>query len=185
MKSDEIDDAIERVIRQIMRTEPRAGLRARVMGQLSTPGRPRVFTQPRLAVAAVFVACVVAGLFVRDYTRSGEQPVRNPDVAVVTPPAPPVVTPPAAAPVPETPARRTAPPSVVARSRVTALEDRVVSATSLEETDLTVSIAPMTPLVAIDAPPLADSPVSITEIAIRPLEVMDPVRVDLLSSMPR
>ena len=39
MKRDEIDDAIDAVVRQIMRTEPPAGLRARVMGQLSAPDR--------------------------------------------------------------------------------------------------------------------------------------------------
>ena len=64
MKGDRLDDAIDAVVRDIMRTEPPAGLRARVMGQLSRPERRVWLTVPRLAAAAVFAVCVVAGLVV-------------------------------------------------------------------------------------------------------------------------
>jgi len=185
VKRDEIDEAIDAVVRQIMRTEPPAGLRARVMGQLSAPERARLFTMPRLAVAAVFAVCVVAGLIMQDRARSGGEPRRAADVAAAAPAPPAIVAPPNPGLPPALPAPRSTPAPVVARSRVPPLEDRVVSATSVEETALTVSVAPLRPMPTIDAAPLTDSPVRITAIAIRPLELMDPVRVDPLPSTPR
>jgi hypothetical protein len=50
-----IDDAIDRAVRDIMRRDPPAGLRGRVLSRVDLPGR-RVVTWPRAAVAATAVA---------------------------------------------------------------------------------------------------------------------------------
>jgi hypothetical protein len=184
VKGDEIDEAIDAVVRQIMRTEPPAGLRARVMGQLSAPARRPVLTLPRLAMTTAFAVCVVVGFVV---TRDGRAPVAEPaGTAAVASHATPL--PPTAAPVP--PQRQQNMPRLVTAARPASLptrpseEERLVSAMSIEEPALAVAIAPLRPMTVITATPLESSPVRITELAIPPLE-MDPVRVDPLPSPPR
>jgi len=185
VKGDELDDAIDAVVREIMRTEPPAGLRARVMGQLSQPERRVFLTMPRLsAAAAVFAVCVLIGLVVtRDGASPSVEPTRTGDVASSVARATD-----AARPVPEPP--QSTAPRVIAQSRgarrlpTTPDDERVVSAMSLDEPAPAVAIAPLRPMPATTAAPIESEPVLMPEIAIHPL-AMDPVRVDLLPSPPR
>jgi hypothetical protein len=62
--------------------------------------------------------------------------------------------------------------------------DRLVSATSLVDSDRSVTIAPLDPLRAIAAAPVESDPLRMDAIVIPPLQ-MDPVRIDPLSSTPR
>ena len=184
MKGDEIDEAIDAVVRRIMRTEPPAGLRARVMGQLSAPARRPVLTRPRLAMTTAFAVCVIVGFVVtRDHRAPVVEPAHTAPVASHVAPLPP-----AAAPVPQQ--RQQNRPRLVTAARPASLptrrleEERLVSAMSIDEPALAVAIAPLRPMTVITATPLESSPVRITELAIHPLE-MDPVRVDPLPSPPR
>lgn len=56
-----IDDAIDRAVRDIVRRDPPAGLRARVRSRLAAPTR-RVLTWPRLAVATAAAAMLVTAI---------------------------------------------------------------------------------------------------------------------------
>ena len=98
-----IDDAIDRAVRDIMRAEPRAGLRGRVLTEIERPSR-RVPFRPAFAAAALLaVAAVVVAVLLRP------APLSAPDstAARQEQPAPP----PAPAPVVQTPT--VAPPTVV------------------------------------------------------------------------
>jgi hypothetical protein len=185
MKGDRLEEAIDAVVRDIMRTEPPAGLRARVMGQLSTPQRRVWLTAPRLAAAAVFAVCVVAGLVVtRERSLAPIQSART--VAVVPEVARATATLAARPPQPQP-----GPDPAVGRSpgarRLTATppdDERVVSAMSIDEPPLAVAIAPLQTMPAITAVPIASFPVQVEETALRPLAI-EPVRIDPLPSPPR
>jgi hypothetical protein len=69
----DIDEAIDRAVRDIMGAEPRAGLRARVLGRLTRPERPW-FTFPQLAAAAALIAIVIVGTTVLLRNRDGAVP---------------------------------------------------------------------------------------------------------------
>jgi hypothetical protein len=185
MNGDRLDEAIDAVVREIMRTEPPAGLRARVMGQLSRPERRVLLTMPRLAAAAVFAVCLVAGLLVtRDRTVPPVETARTASVA----PEVARATAPVVAPVPKS---QGAASRSVARSqgggRLMATppdDERVVSAMSIDESTLGVAIAPLQTMPAITAVPIESAPVRIEETAVHPL-AMEPVRIDPLPSPPR
>ncbi|MEO7271903.1 MAG: hypothetical protein ABIX28_17865, partial [Vicinamibacterales bacterium] len=186
------------VVRQIMRTEPPAGLRARVMSQLAAPRRQAVLTMPRLAAGMAFAVCLMAGFVVtRDRTAPSVEPVRTVAVAsgVTAPPAAAVPASPAVTPAPAAVALAAEPrqgdaplaflvSQTVSRSALPVEDERLVSAMSIDEAPLAVAIGPLRPIPAIMTAPLESSPVLIKEIAIHPLE-MDPVRVDPLPSPPR
>jgi hypothetical protein len=185
VSGDELDDAIDTVVREIMGAEPPAGLRQRVFRRLSEPDRRRL-TAPRLAFVAALALCVAIGAVVarRSHTTppvrvaSTSAPVRQID--------PPPVT---------TPSRGSEPVTIAARHprhAVTVIrpgrgrepEDRMVSATSLAEADTTVVIAPLDPIRKIETEPMGSEVVHIDEITVAPLQ-MERVRVDPLSSPPR
>jgi len=191
VNGDEIDDAIDTVVRQIMRTEPPAGLRARVMSQLAAPERRSGLTMPRLAAAAAFAVCLVVGFVAtRDRTAPIAEPVRTVEVASAAAPSPSAVTPAPTAMPPVTAPRRQGPPAAmlaarsVNRSMLPSDDERIVSAMSIDESPLAVAIAPLRPMAAITAAPLESSLVRIKDIAIHPLE-MEPVHVDPSPSTPR
>ncbi|MEO7272000.1 MAG: hypothetical protein ABIX28_25385, partial [Vicinamibacterales bacterium] len=159
MNGDEIDDAIDAVVRQIMRTEPPAGLRARVMNQLGAPGRRSVLTMPRLAAGMAFAVCLMAGFVVtRDRTAPSVEPVRTTVASRVT--APPAAAVPASPPVTPAPAAvaLAAEPrqgdaalaflvsQTVSRSALPMEDERLVSAMSIGEAPLAVAIAPLRPM---------------------------------------
>jgi hypothetical protein len=68
----EMDDAIDRAVREIMSVEPRAGLRGRVLAELQSRGAERLFF-PRLAGAAAVLAVGIFVLFI--WSRPSPDPV--------------------------------------------------------------------------------------------------------------
>lgn len=89
----DIDDAIDRAVRDIMSVEPQAGLRGRVLERIERPGA-RLFALPRLAGAGALAAiALISFLLVRPVP-----PPEQPELATNTVPAPV----PDAGPPPET-----------------------------------------------------------------------------------
>jgi hypothetical protein len=185
-----LDDAIDTVVREIMRAEPPAGLRERVLRQLSgrsNEERRPLLTAPRLAfVAALALFVVAVGVFVARRSKT------TPPMQVASLPArvDHVDRAPAAKP-----SRSSEPVTMVARHprpsdafvrarRGRASEDRMVSATSLTDADSTVVITPLDPIRRIETEPMADQVVQIDQVSVAPLQ-MERVRIDPLSSTPR
>jgi hypothetical protein len=98
----DIDNAIDRAVRDIMHAEPRAGFRGRVLGRLRATGRGEGswLTPPRVAAAMAVLAIAIAiGALLR--THDPQAPANTPVVAQKEPPVPTdvrPVTPPAPAP---------------------------------------------------------------------------------------
>ena len=185
MKGDRLEEAIDAVVRDIMRTEPPAGLRARVMGQLSAPQRRVWLTAPRLAAAAVFAVCVVAGLVVtRERSLAPIQSART--VAVVPEVARATATLAARPPQPQP-----GPDPAVGRSpgaRPAHGHSARRRAGRLGDVDRRAPAGGRHRAAADDARdhrrPIATFPVQVEETALRPL-AMEPVRIDPLPSPPR
>ena len=188
MSGDELDDAIDAAVRDIMRAEGPPGLRQRVLRRLAAPEPRRFAAVPRLAVvAAVVVAVAIGALVARrgpaapatriaSAPRSAPGPARPNETASVTGTA-------AAnrpAPVPNPVASRT----VADRHARSAPADRLVSATSLVDTDSSVTITPLDPMRTIAAAPVESDPLHMEAIVIPPLQT-ESVRIDPLSSTPR
>jgi hypothetical protein len=122
MRSDrEIDDAIDRAVRDIMSTEPPAGLRGRVLGRLEDPASFTAsgktsswFTLPRFAAGMALLAVAIATVSLLRSDRAAA-PAGTPVVAQnqPAPPAPSDVRPvdPAPVPVPAPAAEPTTPPA--------------------------------------------------------------------------
>jgi hypothetical protein len=190
VNGDEFDRAIDAAVRAILDAEPPAGLRQRVLRQL-TGGDTRVwFTVPRVVAVAVAVLCVLAAGFVTltmNRTRTGP----STQVATTAPPTRPSE--------PSTPVAtpgRPADSSLVAHqhrtSRGTGIgggpsgpTERIVAATSIEENESTVSISALDPLREIEQSPIRSEVVQMDEIAIAPLDQLQPVRIEPLSPTPR
>jgi hypothetical protein len=191
VKGDEIDDAIDAVVRQIMGTEPPAGLRARVLNQLAAPTRRSVATMPRLAAAAAFAVCLIGGFLV---TRDRPAPIAEPGhraglATGVTPSPSAIAQAPAAGAGVAEPRRRDASRVLLAshpanRSMLPSDDERLVSAMSIDDVPLAVAIAPLQPMPAITATPLESSLVRIKDITIHPLRI-EPVEIDPPPSTPR
>ena len=64
MSGDKLDDAIDGAVREIMGTEPPAGLRQRVIRRLAEPERRARFAVPRLAFLAAVLLAVAVGAVV-------------------------------------------------------------------------------------------------------------------------
>jgi hypothetical protein len=120
----DLDEAIDRAVREIMSSEPRAGLRGRVLERLERAGSNWI-TVPRLAAAAALVTIVLAGLLL---SRPRPADVEPPTLAKSQPqPHAPDITPqvtPRPVPVPaetKQPAQaRAARPTFPPRGRVSA-----------------------------------------------------------------
>ena len=92
------DDAIDRAVRDLVRRDPPAGLRGRVLARLHEPPR-RMPLWPGLAIASAALAIVAFGELVRRGT--SEPPARVPHAETTTTSAPvvePITTAPANAP---------------------------------------------------------------------------------------
>ena len=190
MSGDRLDDAIDGAVREIMGTEPPAGLRQRVIRRLAEPERRAWFAVPRLAFVAAVLLAVAAGAFVMLTMNRGRtaEPI---EVAVAPQPSGPAVPAVAAPEVTQNSPSRIAAPAI--RPPVAALrerrareqDERIVSATSLTDPDGAVVIAPLDPLRKIDPAPVESEVVQMDDIAIAPLRQMEPVRIEPLSSTPR
>jgi len=190
VSGDELDRAIDDAVRGIMGAEPASDLRQRVVRRLEEP-EPRVwFTVPRLAVVAVAVLCVAVGVFVM-LTMYRDRFVPPTEIASSPQPARP--SEPSAAPrVPD----QSTPPSNAARSgsgsagtargaRSRRQDDRIVAATSLTEAESIVAISLLDPLQKIDPEPVKSDTVRMDAIAIAPLQQIELVTMEPLSSTPR
>jgi hypothetical protein len=170
-----IDDAIDRAVRDIMRRDPPAGFRGRVLSRLDAPSR-RTLLWPALATAGALAAVVLAVLVLRDAPPTPSQ--AGPQVAEHQPtPAPPRtddarpvadVT----LPAPEPPARR-APRAAPLRTATFGPRDGRVAAASLPLTAPAAATEPVIPPPA-DAEPDAALP---PPIVIRPLSAPGPIEV--------
>jgi hypothetical protein len=185
---DELDDAIDAAVRDIMRAEPSAGLRQRVLRGIATPDGTGWLGAPRLMLAAgvaLSITLAVTVLFL--WTREAPSPqVASRTPAVVRPqvePAAPASL--SGGPEPRvTPAATRATASALPGRPENAPADRMVSATSLVDADDTVVIAPLDTMEAIDAIRVEPSRVQVDEIQIAPLRI-EPLRLDPLSQTPR
>jgi hypothetical protein len=139
----QLDDAIDRAVRDLMSAEPRPDLRARVLAELEgTPARPAFW--PRLAFGGAVVALaaiLVALLLPRPAERTDDARIasmRPPSTAAQTAPTP---TPPAPerGPASASSVNRTdrpAPaPDVFVPRRQRADDDRVIRAASIDTVD--------------------------------------------------
>jgi hypothetical protein len=111
----EIDDAIDRAVREIMSVEPRAGLRGRVLAVLESGGAGRM-SFPRLAGAAAALAVGILVFFI--WSRPSPDPVRPATMAGNEPAdaaAPPRAPSPVPAGVPESLSGQTLEPAPSAR----------------------------------------------------------------------
>ena len=170
-----IDDAIDRAVREIMDVEPSAGLRRRVLDRLEHP-QSAWLTMPRLAAAAALVAIVFAAVLFR----AGAPEPTVPSTVARVDPKPPVV---------ETgPAPRHSGPEVVDVPPVSSTPREkslifpapgTVAATSLAG-DVNVAAEPLEPIAPImlgDAEPsgIAPKPIAIEPLNIAPITIA-PIR---------
>ena len=190
MSGDKLDDAIDGAVREIMGTEPPAGLRQRVIRSLAEPERRARFAVPRLAFLTAVLLAVAVGAFVMLSMNHGR--TTAPIEVAVAPqpsgPAGPAVAAPSVTQNTPSPidARATRPlVAAVRERRARGQDERSVAASSRPDADSTVVISPLDPLRRIDQAPLQSEVVQMDEIAIAPLQQMEPVRIEPLSSTPR
>jgi hypothetical protein len=189
VSGDELDDAIDEVVRDIMRAEPPAGLRQRVFRRLSEPERRPFFRAPVLALVGALTLCLAVGaLIVRRSQPAPAGPVGSVQVASAPGPARQMD------PATVTTARSGRPAAIATRRPPSAAlvkphnarepDEGMVLATSLADADNTVVIAPLDAIRKIETEPMGAEVVQIDQITVAPLQ-MERVRVDPLSSPPR
>ena len=95
-----IDDAIDQAVRDIMRAEPPAGLRGRVLTEIERPSRRFQFRPAFAGAALLAVAAVLVAVLLRPAPSSAPESIaaRQDQPAPVPSPVPDVKTPPAAPP---------------------------------------------------------------------------------------
>jgi hypothetical protein len=169
-----VDEAIDRAVRDLMRREPPAGFRARVLSRLEAPAR-RIAFWPSLAAAAGMVVIAAIGINLRE-ARVDEAPEAAP--AVVSPSAAPPPLP-EAAPHAQSgasavgPAARRTPRAEPIRTATFPPPDGRVSATSLPPTHSDPAEA--MPSLVLDETELSlPSPSSIE---VRPLTTPQPIEI--------
>jgi hypothetical protein len=184
-----IDDAIDRAVRDLVRHDPPAGFRRRVLSRLDSPAR-RTFFWPGLATAAAALAVVTMVVTMRDEPGG---PTPAPQQTAVSEPAPsPAVVPtaPSQGRVTEQvapPRSRRAPENEPVRMATFGPPDGRVSAASLKEAALPVAggadeavpesfTMPAPPPIAVGAieppPPLAIPPIVVVPIQIPRMQLM-------------
>lgn len=187
----EIDDAIDRAVRDIMSAEPRAGFRGRVLGRLQERGpstgsgqalatssghTTSWFTLPRFAAAMALLAMVIAiAALLR--TTGPQVPASAPAVAQREPADAPAVRPPTPhVAVPVEP--QSAPAPRRERPRVTFPPKGVVAAASVADPETTTRSAepvPAGPSAGSEPSGLMLSPIVIAPLIIEPI-VIRPIR---------
>ena len=187
----EIDDAIDRAVRDIMSAEPRAGFRGRVLGRLDERGpstrsgqalstssgqAASWFSLPRFAAAMALLAMAIAiAALLR--TADSQVPPGAPAVAQKEPAAAPevrAVTPDAAVPV----ERQSAPAPRRERPRVVFPPKGVVAAASVADPESTTRAAqpvPAGPSGGSDPSALMPAPIVIAPLIVEPI-VIRPIR---------
>ena len=177
----EIDDAIDRAVRDIMNADPRTGFRGRVLGRLEQPASatsPSWFTLPRFAaaMAVLAMAVAIAALF---RTNGTVAPAEPPVIAQKQLPAPVEVRPvPSDHPAPVE--QRTKTPAVRPRRDQPAVKfppQGVVTAASVPDPAATTPAvrpdpavpAAGTELIIVTPVPLVIAPLIIPPIVIPPI----------------
>jgi hypothetical protein len=182
----QLDDAIDRAVREMMNVEPRGDLRARVLAELGGPPA-RAALWPRLAFATVALVATVAVL-----TTTVRRPSDHPHVPRVatsqpstTPALEPVLPPPPSNDV-TSPAPRTGTTPSKGRDsrhsntgsaeRLPAGANRLIQAASIDTIDATHGepVRPIDPigvanLRPISQPEIVITPITVEQIAITPL----------------
>lgn len=162
----DLDDVIDRTVRDMTSADPLPGFDRRVMRRLEQPAR-RPLAWPRLAVAgaAVLATIIVIAIALRDGSNSERSPLgpqQPPAVATGTPDAPPPV-------IPAVPTAASPKPSTVHGPRTAASGmargARVVIAASIEEP----AEPPIAMLAALDPP----SALAVQQIEQRPVNMPD------------
>jgi hypothetical protein len=176
MPSDEqLDDAIDRAVREMMDVDPPAGLRARVLARLDAPGHP--WRPARLLAGAAAVAIALLALL--QPWRQAPEP--EPRLATASPGQPPAVAPqqppqpappPSVQPGPATPRRSpggvTRPATSDSRERLrTRLDDEIVAANAPVEPD--AGPMPLAPLPGIDVGRIAPEHLETAAVSLSPL----------------
>lgn len=184
-----IDRAIDRAVREMMRVDPPAGLRRRVLSRIDTPPR-RWILLPRLAAAAAALVLVVTAALVM--RRDTATPPTAPTAAVasnvptqVERPAPPAPAPPAMGAVRQAGgASRTPRREAIRMPRIENVFGSPtaagrLSATSVAEPESAPVDVPESPA-SRDGQILEPAPIIIPEITIAPLRIeqlgINPVR---------
>ena len=181
-----IDDAIDQAVRDIMRAEPRAGLRGRVLTEIERPSRGFQFRPAFAGVALLVVAAVLVTVLLRPTTSSipestaarQDQPARAP----IPTPAPDMKTPPVTPstpvesavrgrqPAPQADRDRVVfpPPGMVAAASVVGEVEPAAALASLPDSAVGTADA-NTPERPIVVPRIEITPISIPPIAITPM----------------
>ena len=183
----QLDEAIDRAVREMMNVEPRDDLRARVLAELGGPP-VRVSRWPRFAFGSMALAAAVLAVFLfakRPTDRAVEHSVAG--ALPAAPAAGPTAT---RSPVPSVIGREPVLPDGGPRktlARTPAFEDRPVRAASVDSAELMAAdaTAPVERLPAIEPiriSRLEDVPVSTSPIDIEPITIE---RIEIAPLTPR
>jgi hypothetical protein len=176
MSEKRLDEIIDRVVRDMMRLDPRPGLSRRVLARLDQP-RTRWPSVPRLAAATALLAVAVIAIVLGTRTPA---PVSQ-QVSLNHSPA---------APAPQTvvrvPPRSTdATPRVATKRAPRAVRQRHETPEDIPPFASGVQVQPLASIEPIALDRVGPMPIESPGVSIAPLAPIEPVRVDPLSSTPR
>ena len=183
----QLDEAIDRAVREMMSVEPRRDLRARVLAELGGPPA-RVSLWPRFAFGSMALAAAILVFFLLAKPPT-DRSVEHTE-AGARPPAPVTESTAAARSLPSAPVRE----RVLTRdgqrgrlARAPAVEDRTVRAASVDSVELMAAdrTAPddrLPPIEPIRISRLEDVPVSTSPIDIQPITIE---RIEIAPLTPR
>ena len=192
----QLDDAIDRVVRDIMSVEPRPDLRARVLAQLDGPSA-RIAFWPRLAFATLALILAIAAVVtlrqgVADHVDAPQIATSPPSPGTSPESAAPRSASTSKAPSPSTDAAAATPRSAsgapngsrpprtgtTTPSRSQPVQDRVVQAASIQSVDDATAepppVAPaddIRPTGFVNLKPIAQSEIVITPITVERIEI--------------
>ena len=170
-----IDRAIDRAVRDIMRVDPPAGLRRRVMARIEAPPR-RSILFPRFTVAAAALAVLVLTVVLMRPTAPAPAPIQQAAAPAAPAAAPRPVTP---APAKVTAASRPATGPKIEKIRMPPVANVFGSGSGVSSTSLrdapdaarveTVDQGPAEPAGVLA--PIAVRPLNVPPIAVEPLRI--------------
>jgi hypothetical protein len=169
-KTERLDIAIDRAVREMLDVEPPAGLRGRAIARIERPRRSVgwMWIAAPVAAAAVIVLAVLAPW--RDAT-----PVAPPSIAKVVPA---VIIPLVASKTPESPKTISIPlPFSPAPRRA----EHMVVAASVQANDTSDEIAPLSPIALLNVSSVRPANITQTEIGVGPLAPITELQVAPLS----
>jgi hypothetical protein len=186
MASDrQLDDAIDRAVRDIMRAEPRTGLRGRVLTEIERQPRGFVFRRAFAGAALLAVAAVLVAVLMRPSRTPAPERIavrqEQPAAAPAAPASPVIVTPQAPPPPPSDPPSRPPatrplqgnqvafpPQGTVTAANAPVAAEAAVTLVSLPDSAIGTADA-KTPEPPIVVPRIEVRPISVPPIAITPM----------------